>query len=267
MDFFNRFFVSLVFVPVMLLVFYLGGVYTFAFLGIILIMMLSELRENYAKKGFKIPITMQIFGVLVYISLQLPFEYLVGTVFIGLIVTSGNYLFSNRADKSIKKIAVTWYSIFYTAIPLGLLMNMRNIASENLDGRLVVISLLVVIWVTDTMAYITGMLLGRTKGVIKISPNKSVEGYIGGFSFALIASAVIVFFYKDLSGNFIWMLAISGGLFGQYGDLFESMIKRDLEIKDSSTILQNHGGILDRFDSMLFAAPALYILLKIMGYF
>jgi len=267
MEFVNRFLVALIFVPVMLLVFYLGGVYTFAFLGILLVMMLNELRENYAKKGFEIPITMQIFGLLVYISLQNSFEYLVGTVFIGLIVTSGNYLFSNRADKSTKKIAVIWYSIFYTAIPLGLLMNMRDIASEHLDGRLIVISLLVVVWVTDTMAYVTGMLLGRTKGVIKISPNKSIEGYLGGFVFALIASAAIAFFYRDLGFNFIWMLTLSGGLFGQYGDLFESLLKRDLEIKDSSSILQNHGGILDRFDSLLFAAPALYILLKIMGYF
>lgn len=266
MGFLNRVLISLIFVPVMLLVFYLGGVYLFAFLGIILVMMLHELRQNYRKKGFEIPVTMQVFGLLVYVSIQLPFVYLVGIVFLGLIITSGNYLFSNRADKSIKKIAVTWFSIFYTAIPLALVVNMRDITGDY-DGRIIVISLLVVVWVTDTMAYVAGMLLGRTKGVIKISPNKSIEGYLGGLTFALIASGAIALFYKDIGLNFIWMLTLSGGLFGQYGDLFESLLKRDLEIKDSSTILQNHGGILDRFDSLLFAAPAMYILLKIMGYF
>ncbi|MCF7913072.1 MAG: phosphatidate cytidylyltransferase [Candidatus Cloacimonetes bacterium] len=267
MKFVNRFLVSLIFVPVMLLIFHLGGVYMYAFLGILALMMLHELRDNYSKKGFDIPVTMLIFGLLVYVSIQLPMEYLVLTVFTGLIITSGNYLFKNQADKSFKKLSVTWFSIFYIAIPLSLLMSMRSIATEQIDGRVIAIALLIVIWITDTMAYVTGMLLGKRKGIIKISPNKSVEGYIGGLFFALIGSAGMVLYFDALDSNFIWMLALSGGLAGQFGDLFESMLKRDLEVKDSSGILMEHGGILDRFDSLLFAAPALYILLKFMRYF
>jgi len=267
MKFMNRVLVSLILVPVMLLMFYQGGVYMFAFLGVLVLMMLHELRNNYSKKGFNIPVTMLIFGLLVYISIQLPMQYLILIVFAGLIITSGNYLFKNQADKAIKKLAVTWFSIFYTAIPLSLLMSIRNISTEQSDGRVIAISLLVVIWITDTMAYLSGKLLGRHKGVIKISPNKSVEGYIGGLLFAVIASIGMVLYFDKLDPKFIWMLALAGGLFGQFGDLFESMIKRDLEVKDSSSILQEHGGILDRFDSLLFAAPALYILLKFMGYF
>jgi phosphatidate cytidylyltransferase len=267
MKFMNRVLVSLILVPVTLLMFYKGGVYLFAFLGVLSLMMLHELRENYSKKGFHIPVTMMVFGLLVYISIQLPMQYLVVSVFAGLIITSGNYLFKNQADKAIKKISVTWFSIFYTAIPMALLMSIRNISTEQNDGMVIAISLLIVMWITDTMAYVTGMLFGRRKGIIKVSPNKSVEGYIGGILSALVGSIGLVLHFDALDPNFVWMLALAGGVFGQFGDLFESMLKRDLEVKDSSNLLQEHGGILDRFDSMLFAAPAMYILLKFMGYF
>ncbi len=263
MKFLNRLIVSMIFAPVTLLMFYLGGVYMFSFLGILVILMLHELRVNYRKKGIHIPVTMLFFGIMVYIAGALGEDYLVMSVlFVGILVMSGNYLFRNKPEASIQKLSIAMLSIIYTAYFLALLFRLRVLP----QGRSLVTALLLVIWVTDTSAYITGMLIGKRKGIIKISPHKSLEGFLGGFIFSLIGSYTLVLFLK-LNVNYIWMLSISGGIVGQYGDLFESMIKRDLQIKDSSRILQEHGGILDRFDSLLFATPALYIILKLTGVF
>ncbi len=263
MKFLNRLLVSMILAPVTLLMFYLGGAYMFVFLGILALLMLEELRKNYRKKGINIPVTMLFFGILVYSAGAWGKDYLVLSVlFVGILVMSGNYLFRNKPEASIQKLSIALFSIIYTAYFLSLLFRLRMLP----QGREIVIAFLVVVWIMDTSAYLTGMLIGKRKGIIKISPQKSLEGFLGGFIFSTVGTYFLVIFLK-LDTNYIWMLSISGGIIGQYGDLFESMIKRDLQIKDSSRILQEHGGILDRFDSLLFAAPALYIMLKLTGAF
>jgi phosphatidate cytidylyltransferase len=129
-------------------------------------------------------------------------------------------------------------------------------------GGYTAISILAVIWICDTAAYHTGMAVGRRKLFPRVSPNKTWEGAVAGFA-AAIASAVaakyLVLGYLRVSDAVVIGLIV--GTLGQAGDLFESLLKRDAGVKDSSNILPGHGGVLDRFDSLLFVAPAAYVYL------
>ncbi|MCI0331038.1 MAG: phosphatidate cytidylyltransferase [candidate division Zixibacteria bacterium] len=127
---------------------------------------------------------------------------------------------------------------------------------------LLLVFLWAVIWAADTAAYFVGAKLGRRHPFPAISPNKTVEGFLGGFAGAVIA-AVIFFLTKKLEFGlgFTIGLALTIALFGQLGDLFESLLKRSSEVKDASHLIAGHGGVLDRFDSLLFALPAAYFFL------
>ncbi|SNB46391.1 phosphatidate cytidylyltransferase [Geobacter sp. DSM 9736] len=119
--------------------------------------------------------------------------------------------------------------------------------------------LLVIVMAGDTFAYYVGSSFGRHKLYPAVSPNKSIEGALGGVAGSLTGALICkATFFPELSVAAAVVAAILLGVLGQLGDLFESMLKRSFGVKDSGTIVPGHGGILDRLDSMLFAAPAAY---------
>lgn len=124
-----------------------------------------------------------------------------------------------------------------------------------------VIFALVIVWSTDSGAYFTGRKLGKNKLWPEISPNKTVEGFIGGIVIAVIGTTIMQLIYPfDKSWLIIITITIISSIFGQMGDLVESAIKRHYGVKDSGNILPGHGGILDRFDSLIFVLPLLNLL-------
>ena len=128
-------------------------------------------------------------------------------------------------------------------------------------GVTYIIFALLVVWVTDSGAYFTGRSLGKHKLWPDISPNKTIEGFVGGIVFAVIAAVIMqVIAPFDVSWMILMIVTIVSSVFGQMGDLVESAIKRHYDVKDSGGILPGHGGILDRFDSLLFVLPLLNLL-------
>lgn len=122
------------------------------------------------------------------------------------------------------------------------------------------------LWLGDTAAMFVGKAFGKHKLAPTVSPNKTVEGFVGGIVGAIVVAVILGFWRLDLIP--MWQLviiAILCSVFGQLGDLVESMWKRSLGIKDSSAIIPGHGGVLDRFDSLLFAAPVMYHALRLIG--
>lgn len=114
-------------------------------------------------------------------------------------------------------------------------------------------------WACDTAAYGVGVAFGRHKLMPTVSPGKSVEGAVAGFAAAIGAAWLArLWFAPFLTATDAWVLGALAGLFGQLGDLVESLLKRDAETKDASRIIPGHGGVLDRFDSVLFVAPVVY---------
>lgn len=137
------------------------------------------------------------------------------------------------------------------------------------DGAAVVLFAFLVTWSCDTGAYLAGRAFGRTRPWASISPRKTLEGSIGGFLCAVIASVVgsMTFLRPEgggplLTGAHPWILGALVGVFGQVGDLVESLFKRDAASGDSSDLIPGHGGVLDRFDSLYFAAPLVYHYLR-----
>ena len=137
----------------------------------------------------------------------------------------------------------------------------------------IIIGLFILIWTNDTFAYIVGKSIGRTKLFEKISPKKTIEGFIGGILFAILAGYLISKYYIKANPEFsdrsilIWTsIALIVGVAGTIGDLIESKFKRIAGIKDSGSIMPGHGGILDRLDSVIFVAPIIFLFYQILNY-
>jgi phosphatidate cytidylyltransferase len=128
-----------------------------------------------------------------------------------------------------------------------------------IGNRLLLMAFLIV-WAVDTAAYFGGKAFGKKKLAPAISPNKTWAGFYFGFLGALIAAIVSKLIFLNIDWPKLFAMAVLACLFGQIGDLFESALKRYFGVKDSSAILPGHGGILDRFDSLLFAAPVVYLI-------
>jgi phosphatidate cytidylyltransferase len=120
-------------------------------------------------------------------------------------------------------------------------------------------------WSGDTGAYLVGSAIGKNKLLERISPKKTIEGSLGGLILTVLIAYFISMVFKQVSLLDWIIVAILIVIFGTAGDLFESMIKRKAEVKDSGTLIPGHGGILDRFDSILFSAPVVFIYLNIIG--
>jgi len=128
-------------------------------------------------------------------------------------------------------------------------------------SALIPCSIVFSIWINDTMAYIVGSLIGKTP-FSKISPKKTWEGTAGGAILCIVVIALIAYFTHLLAIKDAIVIAALCAIFGTTGDLFESKLKRMANVKDSGTIMPGHGGFLDRFDSLLFAAPAVWLYVK-----
>ena len=154
-------------------------------------------------------------------------------------------------------VAATLFAPIYIGLPLGALAWVRATG-----GREAVLLLLATIVVSDSAQYYTGRAFGRRPLSPTISPKKTTEGAIGGMVFGTLAMAVGGLWVFESP---IWMLALLGAaisLLGIVGDLFESLLKRSAGVKDSSNLIPGDGGVLDRIDSWLFAAPVYYVFVR-----
>jgi phosphatidate cytidylyltransferase len=167
-------------------------------------------------------------------------------------------------------IAYTVFGVLYAALPFCLLIHIIGGSSEMLPAAQLHIAALmfVLIWSNDTFAYLWGISVGRHKLFPRISPKKSIEGFVGGLLSTVILAFFITKFIETPLSAWQWTgAAVVIVLASTFGDLFESMLKRYSGVKDSGTLLPGHGGFLDRFDSVLFSIPTFYIYLQIIQFF
>ena len=153
--------------------------------------------------------------------------------------------------------------IFIAKVPFG----------ESDYNPKIIISIFIIIWTNDTFAYLVGKTIGKHKLFESVSPKKTLEGFIGGFLFSIIAAVLISRYYFNPKINyqekllFIWTVtAIIISVFSTLGDLIESKFKRIAGVKDSGKIMPGHGGVLDRLDSIIFVAPFVYLFYKILNH-
>jgi len=146
--------------------------------------------------------------------------------------------------------------VLLIGVSFGLLIHLRE------AGMQIFLGLFILLWANDTFAYVWGRLLGKRKLIPSVSPGKTVEGLLGGIISAMLFAFLLSQYWKDLTTEQWIYSALAIALAGTIGDLLESALKRHRGVKDSGTIMPGHGGILDRFDGMLLAAPTYFILLK-----
>lgn len=165
-------------------------------------------------------------------------------------------LFSRKPTEGIRKTGGGILSVLFTALPFAALIGIKMFSDKVEQGTLLLLAFFVTTWCYDTFAYLTGSLLGKHKLCKNISPKKTWEGAIGGTLFAIGCSYLFAQFTSDLLSTSQWILfGIIICIFGTFGDLSESLLKRQRAVKDSGNILPGHGGMLDRLDSVIFAAP------------
>jgi phosphatidate cytidylyltransferase len=155
------------------------------------------------------------------------------------------------------------FSLIYLGFFPAHLVLLKNLSASRDWSPWLVFFPLALTWLNDTAGLVFGKLLGKHKLAPTLSPNKTIEGYVAGLVFSAILSAAYLHFIMPFNTKPIWWLAVVGiglGTMAQAGDLFESMFKRAVGVKDTSSALAAHGGFLDRVDSLLFTIPAFYYL-------
>ena len=180
------------------------------------------------------------------------------------IVVHSSLLVFTVKDIVLRRIAGDFAGIMFIVIPLAVLnlyLNPQGIPEYHTAWF--VLGMFLILWTHDTFAYLTGSLFGKQRLYPEISPKKTWEGSIGGFGFSLITAYILSIFSPEL-GLFHWFLiALIIAVFGTIGDLAESLLKRRANVKDSGRLLPGHGGILDRFDSLLFVSPIVLVIILI----
>ena len=148
-------------------------------------------------------------------------------------------------------------TVLYIALPFALLPGLFSFGNAG-TGHEVLVGFFLLLWTNDTGAYLVGRTMGRTKMLPSVSPKKTIEGLVGGIALTLVVAYVLWRVWPTLPLRH-WMAAAAiVSIAGTVGDLFESALKRARGVKDSGTVLPGHGGIMDRFDGLLLAAPCLY---------
>jgi len=167
-----------------------------------------------------------------------------------------------KKENPFSNIAFTIFGASYVSVPFGIFSwFVFNPKFPEPYYPMVLLGFFLLIWANDSGAYIVGSLVGKNKLFERISPKKTWEGFLGGGFFALMFAWLISYFVTEISLIDWLVVALITFVFGTFGDLIESLLKRMVKVKDSGNILPGHGGILDRFDSMIIAAPMVFIYL------
>ncbi len=260
---------AIVFIPCFIIITWRGGYHFLALVDIVIFIGLWEFYGMMEAKGIR---PYKAIGILSGLALSW-YVYFHNGVYANLLLTVGLLaimtLELTRRDgrDAIYQISTTVLGVFYVAFLASHLVLLRelplNVGLDYSRGSSFVFLAFVVTWACDTGAYVVGTSWGKHPLLPRVSAKKTVEGSVGGLVFAVAGAILAKYTFAQYLG--IWqaiVLGLAAGCIGQIGDLVESMIKRDADVKDTSGLIPGHGGVLDRFDGLLFTTPLMYYYLK-----
>ena len=190
------------------------------------------------------------------------FEYVGVALFLTIFMSFASILFAKK-EEVISHLGKIFLTIIYIVVPFTLIVQIPFLNATFNYVNSTILGVFILIWTNDTFAFLVGKNFGKHKLLERISPNKTIEGFIGGMVATFIASVIISNWFTTHSISEWLVIAAIVSIFGVLGDLIESMFKRQAGVKDSSNLIPGHGGFLDRFDSVIFAAPFIFIYLQI----
>lgn len=238
-----------------------GGYVLFGLLGIVSLIGMSELYHVVDVEKRILGAAGYLFAGGYYALLLIGrMEYFSLLAVLFLVCLMAVYVFSFPSFRA-EQVMTVYFGLFYVAVMLSYVYQTRMLP----DGGVVVWLIFLSSWGCDTCAYCVGMLIGKHKMAPRLSPKKSVEGGIGGIVGAALLGALFALAMNQWGGAqasplSCAVICAAGGAISQVGDLAASAIKRNHEIKDYGKLIPGHGGILDRFDSVIFTAPVIYYL-------
>lgn len=245
----------------------IGGVDSTAVLAALLASLgtieLSKVLGEFSRKRF--PLLMVDVAASICLALGIyVFPLILWLLFIIVRLIESLYA---KEQNPVKSLAVSFLTQIFVALPCGIMVANGALFTSGY----IVLAVFFLLWINDTGAFIVGSLFGKHRLFERISPKKSWEGFFGGLVFNIIAAILFALYCPGFFGyiNGIWQwigLAVIVTVFGTWGDLVESLIKRTAGVKDSGNIIPGHGGILDRIDSMLLSMLACFIYFLILSW-
>ncbi|HVJ47771.1 phosphatidate cytidylyltransferase [Desulfitobacterium sp.] len=251
---------ALIGAPLLLGLTYLGGPYTAFLAAVIGLLTLHEFQEIARKLGIKVWkkttfLAAILWLILVVLGLR---EWMFPFSIFWLLFALGRMGIQYPRIR-LSEVGYNFLSVIYTVVLSSHLFLLRSL-EQGLAWAFLAFTL---VWATDTFAYLIGRAIGRHPLAPQVSPNKTIEGSLGGLCGAILAGLIASRLMGGMPWSFFLGLSLIVGISAQIGDLFESAIKRSAGVKDSGHLIPGHGGFLDRFDSMLFAFPIVYYLVLI----
>ncbi len=236
----------------------------FVVAGISMLIALNEFsRLFFPGKKISGGVVYYLSGISVYVIIGLAgmnvigFQNVLFLVTVPFIITA--FELFGKKDASWNRITVNISAMLYIVVPFALMNGLYSIKVDSTHTPVILISMFLLIWANDVFAYLTGTFLGKHKLFERVSPKKTWEGSIGGLVFTILFSVLLYYFtsFMVLSHWIIYAVIIT--VTATVGDLSESLLKRNKNVKDSGNLIPGHGGILDRFDATIFATPFVFL--------
>lgn len=258
----KRVVVSIVFIPFLIVALYMQGWFLFFLFLTLSVLGSQEYLAMMQKRDLRIPKQWCFLNPIFYALWVLIPGAEMGILVLAVIAAMIPQLIKWDENMSVPTMfAVVWGGL-YTALLPALIVKI----SFELSEKKILLALILMIWTVDSIAYFVGMRFGKKRDITPVSPRKSREGFIAGLLAPPVISLIMyISGFRYFSPMELGSLAVAAGVFGQLGDLMESMLKRFCNVKDSSKLIPGHGGMLDRTDSILLAGGFLYAALAIVS--
>lgn len=234
-----------------------GTPYLVAFFVLILGFGTREVVRLFQDKGGVYPLWVWISNLSIFSLIALHVLHgmeaeLIWLSLLPIVILFCYQLFQMPNDENKFALQNSLLAIAYISIPLVLSIILAN------QNTFLVLAIFIMLWANDTLAFVFGKWLGKNKLFERLSPKKTIEGFIGGMIGSLVAGLIISHYHHEVNVAYWIVISLVVSVAGTFGDLFESMLKRNAGVKDSGNVIPGHGGVLDRLDSFLIAAPFVF---------
>ncbi|MDR3256188.1 MAG: phosphatidate cytidylyltransferase [Endomicrobium sp.] len=259
----TRILTAIIGIPLIFVCVYYGSISFYMMMFFVSVLSVYEyltISKKYNPHTLVSLIMSAVFFVFLYFFKDFPLDKVIISAIVMMFVLFGIEIFDKNPDLCVMRISSSFFGAFFIPLTLMHLVYIRDLN----DGKELIFFIFIVVWILDTAAYAFGSRFGKHQLAKSISPKKTVEGAIVGIVFGILAAVVFRYMFMQEILT-IWYSVILGfviAVVGQFSDLAESLIKRDGNIKDSGKIIPGHGGVFDRFDSYIFAAPAVYYIFQ-----